>query len=120
MLPKRFLISAQALGAPGTVTGVQPLLGILPASSFFSSLILSIEASIGARPLELSPYSRAFFSDQISAKASEPIPFAVGSTTVSAAAAATAASIALPPFRRISRPAAAARGLEQFTMPFLA
>ena len=45
------------------------------------------------------------------------MPLAEGSTTVRAAAAAAAASMALPPFRRLSRPAAAAWGLEQFTMP---
>ena len=37
-----------------------------------------------------------------------------------AAAAAMIASMALPPFFRISRPAAAAWGVEQFTMPFFA
>ena len=42
---------------------------------------------------------------------------AVGSTTVSAAAAATAASMALPPFRSTSMPAAEACGVDAFTIP---
>jgi hypothetical protein len=38
------------------------------------------------------------------------MPVIVGSTTLSAAAVATAASAALPPLRSISRPACAASG----------
>ena len=45
------------------------------------------------------------------------MPLAVGSTTVRAAAAATAASAAFPPLRSTSSPAADAKGLEQFTIP---
>jgi hypothetical protein len=49
-------------------------------------------------------------------KASEPMPFMVGSTTVMAIAAATAASTALPPFASMRRPAVAARCWEEATM----
>jgi len=45
------------------------------------------------------------------------MPFAVGSTTVSAVAAATAASTAFPPLRSATSPAAAACGDEAATMP---
>jgi len=50
---------------------------------------------------------------------SPPIPVEVGSVTLSAAPAATAASAALPPFARISSPAAVARGCEVATIPFV-
>src|SRR5690554_4680221 len=48
---------------------------------------------------------------------SPPIPLDVGSTTVSVLAVAIAASIALPPFFRISNPACAASACEVRTMP---
>ena len=44
------------------------------------------------------------------------MPLAVGSTTVSADAAATAASKALPPRSSACMPAAEACGVEQFTI----
>ena len=66
------------------------------------------------------PYSFLSFCDQMIANASEPMPFAVGSTTVSAAAVATAASIALPPLSRIASPACEACGAELATMPLRA
>ena len=50
------------------------------------------------------------------AKASAPRPLAVGSQTVRAAAVATAASMALPPFCRMERPAAAAGALLVFCL----
>jgi hypothetical protein len=53
------------------------------------------------------------------AKQSPPIPVLVGSVTLSAATVATAASAAFPPFLRISRPAATARGCDAATIPFL-
>jgi hypothetical protein len=45
------------------------------------------------------------------------MPDDCGSTTVSAIAVAIAASVALPPARRISRPASAARGSAAETAP---
>ena len=53
-------------------------------------------------------------------KASLPIPMDDGSTTPSTAAVAIAASMALPPFMRISTPANVASGWLEATMPFLA
>jgi len=66
-------------------------------------------------PLELNPLS--FPSFQRMAKASLPMPLAVGSTTVRAAAVATMASTALPPFFSTSSPAWAARGWDAQTIP---
>ena len=51
------------------------------------------------------------------ANASPPMPFEVGSTTVNAAAVAIAASIALPPERKICNPACAASGCDVATIP---
>src|ERR671917_2866555 len=45
------------------------------------------------------------------------MPLIIGSTTPRAAAPATAASKALPPSSRISRPARVARGFAELTMP---
>jgi hypothetical protein len=74
-----------------------------------------MESAFGMGPLALNPDN--FPSFQIMAKASLPMPFAVGSTTVSAAAVATAASTALPPFFSASSPAWAASGCDAHTMP---
>src|SRR5258706_8622420 len=52
------------------------------------------------------------------AKRSPPMPTFIGSIKLSTAAVATAASIALPPLRKISRPAWAASGWLVLTMPF--
>src|SRR5437870_5610771 len=51
------------------------------------------------------------------AKRSPPMPTFIGSTRLSTAAVATAASMALPPFFRISSPACAASGWLVATMP---
>src|SRR5580700_703009 len=53
----------------------------------------------------------------MTAKRSPARPVFIGSTTLSTAAVATAASIALPPFIRIWRPACAASGWLVATMP---
>ena len=68
--------------------------------------------------MEFSPWSLSFI--QTMAKASEPMPLAVGSTTVRQAAVAMAASTALPPFFSTSSPAAVARLLPLHTMPLRA
>ena len=98
---------------PGTVTAGQPSRGMPPMRRSVSA-----SASAGVRPEELSPCSRP--SAQMSAKASPPRPLDVGSVTVSAAAAAIAASTALPPRRSISSPASAARGWLEQAAPRLA
>src|ERR1700722_12094570 len=53
----------------------------------------------------------------MTAKRSPARPVFIGSTTLSTAAVATAASMALPPFIRIWRPACAASGWLVATMP---
>src|SRR5438552_1091162 len=102
--PKRACRSRQAPGAPGIVTAPQPRAGtaLCPAERN-----RSIVSEPGARPEALRPCS--FCPSHTIAKASEPMPFEHGSTTVSMAAVATAASTALPPARSVSRPAWAAR-----------
>ena len=67
----------------------------------------------GARPEAFSPCSR--LPSQISAKASPPMPFIVGSTTVSVIAAARAASMALPPRAKAAAPACDASGCDVAT-----
>jgi hypothetical protein len=95
--------------APGTVTEPQPSAGIrsCPAKR------CGFQAS-GARPEAFRPCSRS--PSQTNANASPPMPFIVGSTTVSAMAVASAASIALPPRASAWTPACAARGCEAATM----
>jgi len=56
------------------------------------------------------------FTDQTMAKRSPPMPVSFCDVTSSTAPVATAASIALPPLRRISRPASAASGSLVATM----
>ncbi|SIA55219.1 Uncharacterised protein [Mycobacteroides abscessus subsp. abscessus] len=75
------------------MTGTQPCDGMVscPFSFTFSMLMLC-----GDGPLPFKPYSESFV--HTSAKASPPIPFEVGSTTVRQAAVAIAASMAFPPF----------------------
>src|SRR5207247_2486070 len=69
------------------------------------------------RPLALSPYSLWSFADQTRANRSPPIPVIGGSTTLSTAAAVTAASMALPPRSSTPRPAAVASGWLVAIMP---
>jgi hypothetical protein len=99
---------AQADTTPGTVTESQPVFGMLVLPAKRSGV-----HALGARPEALNPCRRV--PSQTSAKASEPIPFMVGSTTVSVIAVASAASIALPPFLNICNPACAASGCEVAT-----
>ena len=70
----------------------------------------SADQARGARPEAFRPCSAA--PSHTSAKASPPIPFITGSTTVSVMAAARAASIALPPRANAAAPACAASGWE--------
>jgi hypothetical protein len=57
---------------------------------------------MGERPLPLYPCSFPVFGSQTIANRSPPMPEPVGSTRPSIAFAAIAASIALPPFFRMS------------------
>ena len=68
---------------------------------------------LGDRPDALSPCSPP--PAQTRQKASDPIPFDVGSTTVNAIADDTAASIAFPPSQSMRSPACAASGCEVAT-----
>ena len=87
----------QARTAPGTVTERGPVSSTRSSSS-----------TRGERPDPLSPWRRP--SCQTSANASPPTPLSVGSATASTAAAAIAASTALPPSPNAARPAAVASG----------
>ena len=102
----------QASGAPGTETLVQPRSGntVCPAARNASA-----ESARGAGPDAFSPCS--FSPSHTIAKASLPMPFEVGSTTVRVIAVASAASTALPPARSAARPACAASGWLAATMP---
>src|SRR6185295_640894 len=63
-----------------------------------------------------SPCSFLAFASHTSAKASEPMPLLVGSSTGMQMAVATAASIAFPPCRSMCSPACTARGCDVATM----
>src|SRR3569623_697862 len=99
--------STQAATVPGTVTVSQPRSGrLLP---YFLLKYSGVQAA-GAVPDAFKPCN-CLPSHKI-ANASLPRPQDTGSTTVSAAAAAIAASTALPPFNSMRRPACAASGCE--------
>lgn len=89
--------------APGTVTGSQPSAGTLAAPPKESMV-----CERGARPLAFRPWMAP--PSQTIAKASLPRPFEVGSVTVSTAAAAMAASTAVPPCVSMESPACEASG----------
>ena len=89
--------------APGTVTLSQPRNGIFSKLLNLSEVQLAGDLPEALRPCSFSP-------SQITAKASEPKPQPVGSTTVRVIADAMAASIAFPPFAIICIPACAASG----------
>src|SRR5690606_3954142 len=101
--------SAQAETAPGTVTLSHPRAGIRSRPANRSGV-----HAAGERPDALSPCR--VFPSQTMAKASLPNPLPVGSTTVRVAAAARAASTALPPLASMESPAWAASGREVASM----
>ena len=80
--------------APGTVTDMTPCCdpGRKPRACSVSRVM-----SEPARPLALSATSFCSFASQTIANMSPPMPVMCGSVTLSTAAAATAASMALPP-----------------------
>ena len=103
--PKRSDKATQPDTWPGTVTLSQPRAGIAS-----SPLKRPGFQAAGARPDALSPCKRP--SAHTCANASPPIPFMTGSITVCVMAAASAASMALPPRAKAAAPACAARGCE--------
>src|SRR5438445_8522990 len=113
-VPKRRSRASHPDRAPGTVTSSTLSCGIV-AWPFASSA--SRVMRLPARPLPLSPYSRRSLADHTMANMSPPIPVICGSTTLSTAAAVTAASTALPPCSSTARPAAVARGWLVAIMP---
>src|SRR4051812_41006381 len=102
-LPNFFDRAAHPETAPGTVTGSQPSSGIFLSPSNFDA-----DRARGARPEALRPWSLR--PSQTRAKLSEPTALLTGSRTGMHAAVATAASTALPPWRRTCKPAWAASG----------
>ena len=106
-LPQRFDSAAQPATAPGTVTLSHPRIGIEPP---WRRLKYSGLHAAGATPDAFSPCNCA--PSQRMANRSLPRPFEIGSTIVSAAAAAIAASTALPPASSMRRPALDASGCE--------
>jgi len=103
--PHPYQASPQAATHPGTEQLAGPASGtrVSPANrSRFNPP--------GAAPLPLTAVTAPSSWLWISRKASPPIPLAQGSTTASTAPAATTASIAFPPARRIAAPASAASG----------
>src|SRR5690606_38208346 len=93
----------------GTVTESHPFWGMASIPLNRSGL-----QPAGARPEAFRPCRPS--GALTIAKASLPIPQPVGSTTVSAMAAATAASTALPPACNIASPACGAKGCEVLTI----
>ena len=75
---------------------------------------------MGATPEPSRPKSLPSLALHTRAKQSLPRPLPVGSTSGSVVAMATAASMALPPAFRISRPTWEAMGDVEQAMPFLA
>ena len=80
----------------------------------------SSEAAAGARPLPLMALTFFSWLFQTRANMSPPTPVDIGSTTFRAAAAATAASTAFPPWSIMRKPATAANGWLVATIPFFA
>ena len=85
------------------MTLFQPRCGTLFSPAKYSGV-----HAAGERPEAFKP--RSAFPSQTIAKRSEPIPFEIGSTTVSVIAVASAASMALPPSASTRAPACAASG----------
>ncbi len=104
-MPNFFDSSTQADTAPGTDTLFQPRTGTALCPLKYSGV-----HAAGERPEAFRPCNS--FPSQMIAKTSLPMPFEIGSTTVSVIAVASAASTALPPARSMRRPACAASGCE--------
>src|SRR6478735_8551921 len=109
-LPKRCDRAAQEATAPGMLTESTPRLGGVRASAPYLPAKYCGDQPAGAGPEAFRPCS--FCPSHRMAKASLPRPLLTGSQMVMAAAAATAASTALPPFHNMRKPACAASGCE--------
>jgi hypothetical protein len=88
----------------------------------FSKSVFDVPLRFGARCRTPCPVEAEYGPSGLAtmAKQSPPIPVICGSTTARVAAAATAASTALPPSFRICRAVAEASGCEVAAMPFSA
>ncbi len=115
--PRRPCSSPQPATAPGTVTVSQPRTGrfFARSSPYLRRKYSSVHAA-GAVPLEFSPSSCLVAGSHTMAKLSAPSPLLQGSVIVMTAAAATAASAALPPACMTRNPAWAASGWLVATM----
>ncbi len=107
MVPYVSTSALQPESAPGTVTERAPLPGTSSGSSAASASTSIFEPDL---PLASRPTRRPASASHRMANMSPPMPVMCGSVTLSTAAAATAASMALPPSCRISRAVAVARG----------
>src|SRR6185312_6481049 len=112
-LPKRSDSATQLPTAPGTVTESMPRCGGVRAAAPYLRLKYSGVQVCGAQPEAFNPCSRS--PSHRMQNASLPRPLLTGSQMVIAAAAAIAASTALPPCRNMERPACAASGCEVLT-----
>ena len=117
MVPYSRRMVSQPFTVPGTETDHALSLGMWLSPVRVTS---SMAAAAGARPLALRATTRRSFASQMSEKRSPPTPVDIGSTTLRAAAVATAASTALPPAIIIRSPAIAASGWLVATIPCLA
>src|SRR5436190_7273479 len=106
--------SSQPSTQPGTDRLSGPWRGMLRS---FLAANNSRVALYGDRPLAFRPYSFFVFASQTMAYRSPPMPHDVGSISPRAALVAMAASMALPPFLRTSRPTCAASGWLVATIP---
>ncbi|CPQ28404.1 Uncharacterised protein [Bordetella pertussis] len=112
-MPSFSCSAAQPATTPGTVTASQPRLGCTASPSGpvpYLRLKYSTFHAAGATPDEFRPCNCR--PSQTMAKQSPPSPQDTGSTSTMVAAAAMAASTALPPLSSIRRPACAASGCE--------
>src|SRR5687767_8632281 len=107
-LPNRADSAAHAETTPGTVTESQPVTGMRSRLANRPGVHAAGEWPEAFRPCRVLP-------SQTRAKASDPMPFITGSTTVSVMAVATSASAALPPLSSMRSPACAASGCEVAT-----
>lgn len=97
----------QPASAPGTVTARAPVLGavVSPAATKPATSTFDPDLPEASRPTR-----RFSLADQRMANMSPPMPVMWGSVTLSTAAAATTASIALPPCSRMASAAVVASG----------
>jgi hypothetical protein len=107
LLPYLLTNAFHPANAPGTVTERAPVPGtcVSPAATKPATSTFDPDRPEASRPI-----NRPSRADQTMANMSPPIPVMCGSVTLSTAAAATAASTALPPASRIASAAAVASG----------